>query len=131
MGRSAGGVRGISLAKGDRVVGMTLTDGKGALLTVAEHGFGKRTPLTQYRVTGRGGKGIANLKVTDKTGPVVAVLRVDDEDEVMLTTAKGIFLRSKVGDVRVIGRNAQGVHLIRLEPGDKLVAAARLAKEDA
>ncbi|MEK7474218.1 MAG: DNA gyrase subunit A [Candidatus Coatesbacteria bacterium] len=131
MGRSAGGVRGISLAKGDRVVGMALTDGKGALLTVAEHGFGKRTPMTQYRVTGRGGKGIANLKVTDKTGPVVAVLRVDDEDEVMLTTAKGIFLRSKVGDVRVIGRNAQGVHLIRLEPGDKLVAAARLAREDA
>jgi DNA gyrase subunit A len=131
MGRSAGGVRGISLAKGDRVVGMALTDGKGALLTVAEHGFGKRTPMTQYRVTGRGGKGIANLKVTDKTGPVVAVLRVDEADEVMLTTAKGIFLRSKVGDVRVIGRNAQGVHLIRLEPGDQLVAAARLAKEDA
>jgi DNA gyrase subunit A len=131
MGRSAAGVRGISLAKGDRVVGMTLTDGKGSLLTVAEHGFGKRTPLNQYRVTGRGGKGIANLKVTERTGPVVGVLRVDEEDEVMLTTAKGIFLRSKVADVRVIGRNAQGVHLIRLEAGDKLVAAARLAKEDA
>jgi DNA gyrase subunit A len=131
MGRAAGGVRGIRLAKGDRVVGETVTGAKGTLLTVTEHGYGKRTPLPQYRVTGRGGKGIVNLKVTERTGPVVALLRVEDEDEVMLTTAKGIFLRAKVKDVRVIGRNAQGVHLIRLDEGDKLVAAARLAPEDA
>jgi DNA gyrase subunit A len=131
MGRSAGGVRGIRLAKGDHVVGMTVTGAKGTLLSVTKHGFGKRTPLSQYRVTGRGGKGIVNLKVTERTGSVVGLVRVEDEDEVMLTTAKGIFLRARVKDVREIGRNAQGVHLIRLEAGDKLVAAARLAPEDA
>ena len=131
MGRSAGGVRGIRLAKGDRVVGMMATLGKGTVLSVAENGYGKRTPLAQYRVTGRGGKGIVNLKVTDRTGPVVGLLQVDDTDEVILITAKGIFLRSAVKDVRIIGRNAQGVHLIRLEAGDKLVAAARLLKEEA
>jgi DNA gyrase subunit A len=131
MGRSAGGVRGIRLAKGDRVVGMTITKAKGNLLSVAELGYGKRTPLAQYRVTGRGGKGIVNLKVTGRTGPVVGLLQVEDTDEVMLITAKGMFLRSAVKDVRVIGRNAQGVHLIRLDAGDKLVAAARLVKEEA
>ncbi len=131
MGRAAGGVRGINLGKGDHVVGMTLADGKGDVLTVTQHGYGKRTPFAEYRVTGRGGKGIVNLKVTERTGPVVAVLKAMDTDEVMLTTAKGIFLRAKVKDVREIGRNAQGVHLIRLDAGDKLVAAARLVPEDA
>jgi DNA gyrase subunit A len=131
MGRAAGGVRGIRLAKGDLVVGMTVTGAKGALLSVTQLGYGKRTLLPQYRVTGRGGKGIVNLKVTGRTGPVVGVLRVEEEDEIMLTTAKGMFLRSRVKDVRVIGRNAQGVHLIKLDEGDKLVATARLAREDA
>ena len=131
MGRAAGGVRGINLAKGDHVVGMAVMDGKGDLLTVARLGFGKRTPVGEYRITSRGGKGIVNLKVTDRTGPVVAVLRVEDTDEIMLSTAKGIFLRSRVKDVREIGRNAQGVHLIRLEAGDTLVAAALLKPEDA
>jgi len=130
MGRAAGGVRGIRLAKGDHVVGMTVTGARGALLSVTGLGYGKRTLLPQYRVTGRGGKGIVNLKVTVRTGPVVGVLRVEEEDEIMLTTAKGMFLRSRIKDVRIIGRNAQGVHLIRLEEGDKLVAVARLARED-
>ncbi len=131
MGRVAGGVHGVKLAKGDLVVGMTVAGAKGALLTVTERGYGKRTPLAQYRTTSRGGKGIVNLKVTDRTGPVVGLQRVEDEDEVMLTTAKGMFLRAKVKDVRLIGRNAQGVYLIRLDEGDKLVAVARLAKEEA
>jgi len=131
MGRAAGGVRGIRLAKGDHVVGMTVTGARGALLSVTGLGYGKRTLLPQYRVTGRGGKGIVNLKVTVRTGPVVGVLRVEEEDEIMLITAKGMFLRSRIKDVRIIGRNAQGVHLIRLEEGDKLVAVARLAREDA
>jgi DNA gyrase subunit A len=131
MGRSAAGVRGIRLDKGDQVVGMAVSGGQDMLLSVTRYGFGKRTPLAEYRRTSRGGKGVLNLKVTDRTGPVVGVVPVADEDEVMLTTAKGIFLRSRVRDVRVSGRNAQGVHLIRLEPGDTLVAAARVAKEDA
>ncbi len=131
MGRAAGGVRGINLAKGDQVVGMTVSGEKGTLLSVTQLGYGKRTPLNQYRVTGRGGKGIVNLKVSDRTGPVVGLVRVEDEDEVMLTTAKGVFLRAKVKDIREISRNAQGVHLIKLDQGDQLVATARLAKEDA
>jgi DNA gyrase subunit A len=87
--------------------------------------------MAAYRVTGRGGKGVVNLKVTEKTGPVTGVARVEDEDEIMVTTAKGMFLRARVRDVRLTGRNAQGVSLIRLEEGDHVMAVARLAKEDA
>ncbi len=131
MGRTAAGVRGIRLEKNDRVVGMTVTGAKGTLLSVTSRGFAKRSPLAAYRVTGRGGKGVVNLKVTEKTGQVAGVARVEDEEEIMVTTAKGIFLRAKVKDVRVTGRNAQGVSLIRIEEGDQVMAVARLAGEDA
>ncbi len=131
MGRSAAGVRGINLSKGDRVIGMTVSGGKGALLGVTERGFGKRTQLAQYRLTRRGGKGIVNFKVSERTGPVVSLHHIEEEDELMVTTAKGIFLRSRAKDVRIIGRSAQGVRLIRLEEGDKVVMAIRLAKEEA
>jgi len=131
MGRSAGGVRGIRLDKNDHVVGVAVTGPKGTLLSMTERGFGKRTALSQYRISGRGGKGVANLKVTPKTGRVIGVLRVEDQDEIMITTAKGIFLRLTVKDVRLTGRNAQGVGLIRLESGDKAVGALWLPKEEA
>jgi len=131
MGRTAAGVRGIRLEKNDSVIGMAVTGAKGTLLSVTSRGFGKRSPMAAYRVTGRGGKGVVNLKVTEKTGHVAGVARVEDEDEIMVTTAKGMFLRARVRDVRLTGRNAQGVSLIRLEEGDQVMAVARLAKEDA
>jgi len=130
MGRTAAGVRGIRLDKNDTVVGMTATGAKGALLSVTSKGFGKRSLMAAYRVTGRGGKGVVNLKVTDKTGHVAGVARVEDEDEIMVTTAKGMFLRAKVKDVRLTGRNAQGVSLIRLEAGDQVSVVARLVREE-
>jgi len=130
MGRTAAGVRGIRLDKNDTVVGMTATGAKGALLSVTARGFGKRSLMAAYRVTGRGGKGVVNLKVTDKTGVVAGVARVEDEDEIMVTTAKGMFLRAKVKDVRLTGRNAQGVSLIRLETGDQVSVVARLVREE-
>ena len=130
MGRTAAGVRGIRLDKGDTVVGMAATAAKGALLSVTAKGFGKRSLMAAYRVTGRGGKGVVNLKVTEKTGLVAGVARVEDEDEIMVTTGKGMFLRAKVKDVRLTGRNAQGVSLIRLEEGDQVSVVARLAREE-
>jgi DNA gyrase subunit A len=130
MGRTAAGVKGIRLDKNDTVVGMAATGAKGALLSVTSKGFGKRSLMAAYRVTGRGGKGVVNLKVTDKTGHVAGVARVEDEDEIMVTTAKGMFLRAKVKDVRLTGRNAQGVSLIRLEQGDQVSVVARLVREE-
>ena len=121
MGRPAHGVKGISLEEDDEVVGMVVANGDddpASLLTVCDNGFGKRTALTEYRSQNRGGKGLIDIKTTDRNGPVVAIAKVTDADEVMLTTTGGILIRTPVADMRLIGRNTQGVRLIRVEEGD-------------
>ena len=130
MGRAAGGVRGITLDKKDYVVGMVAVKREGSLLTVCENGFGKRSEIDEYRVTRRGGKGVITMKVTDKTGPVVAVKEVVDSDELMIISAGGQVIRLSLSKVRVMGRATQGVRLIDLDDKDKVCDVARLAAKD-
>jgi DNA gyrase subunit A len=128
IGRAARGVRGISLRKGDRVVSMEALDEEGGeILSIAEHGIGKRTPVARYRLQGRGGKGIINLKVSAKTGRVIAAKQVLPSDGLMLITQDGKIIRINVDGVRVSGRSTQGVKLMDLEGKDRLVSVARLA----
>ena len=158
MGRAAGGVNGMDLAKGDYVVSMdaaqpdfgiiqkeykkttqnldelesdeireSLTS---LMLTVAEKGYGKRTPLAEYRVTSRGGKGVINLKSTDRNGPVVAALQVREDSDVMIITGQGKVIRVHSGEIREAGRSTQGVRLLRLEEGDRIAAAAAILEEE-
>ncbi len=133
MGRTAHGVRGITLEPGDEVIGMeTITpDSTTAILTVTEGGYGKRTPVNDYRVQGRGGKGIISVKTTERNGPAVGFLQVRDEDEIMLMAAQGKVLRCKVDDIREIGRNTQGVRLLDMDGDeDRVVAVVRLVERE-
>ena len=126
MGRSARGVRGIHLAKEDYVVGMEVVSPGDVILTATERGYGKRSRVDDYRLTNRGGKGVINIKVTEKNGPVVGIRRVTEDDEFMLITSGGQLIRSRVQDVSVIGRAAQGVRLIGVKEGDRVAALARI-----
>jgi DNA gyrase subunit A len=129
MGRTARGVRGIRLKHEDKVVEMVVGREDRTLLTVTEKGYGKRTPIGDYRLINRGGSGVINIKCTEKNGKVVAVKSVTDEDELMLISKKGIGIRVNAKDVSKIGRATQGVRIMRLEPGDNVVAAARIVKD--
>ena len=129
MGRTARGVRGIALGKDDEVVAMEVVVADGDVLTVSEDGLGKRTMVSEYRIQTRGGKGIINLKVTEKTGPVVGFRIVRPEQEMMLITVDGIIIRFEVDEVSVFGRNSQGVKLMRLDEGDKVVALAAVQRK--
>jgi DNA gyrase subunit A len=122
-GRSTSGVKGIALRRGDRVVSGVVAngDGRSELLTVSENGFGKRTALELYRPQTRGGKGIINMKVTDKTGPVLGAMMVDPEDEVILLTSGNKIIRISVFGISIVGRATQGVRLVRLDPGGQVV----------
>jgi len=126
MGRATRGVGGMSLAKGDSVVGVIAADDEETILTVCENGYGKRTKMSEYRTTGRRGKGIINIQTTKRNGEVVAVLDVRDEDEVMIMTAEGMIIRTPVKNISAIGRNTQGVRVIRLNENDKVVAVAKV-----
>ena len=130
MGRTAKGVRGMGLRGNDRVVDMAIAAPGSSLLTVCENGHGKRTDIEEYRLIRRGGKGVINIKTTERNGKVVALKAVRDSDELMMITAKGIMLRTKLDAVREIGRATQGVRLIKLDEGDKLVAVTRVAQEE-
>jgi DNA gyrase subunit A len=130
MGRTAAGVRGMRLRKGDRVVAMEALAPEGDVFTIAERGYGKRTGLAEYRTQGRGGLGILNFRVTDKTGPVIAVRQVTDADELILISQEGKILRTPVSTFRLIGRSTQGVRIMDLEGEDRLVAAAKLVERD-
>ncbi len=133
MGRTAHGVRGITLEPGDEVIGMeTITpDSTTAILTVTEGGYGKRTPVNEYRVQGRGGKGIISVKTTERNGPAVGFLQVRGEDEIMVMAAQGKVLRCKVDDIREIGRNTQGVRLLDVDGDeDRVVAVVRLVERE-
>ncbi len=129
MGRTAKGVRGIRLKReGDSVVEMVVGRGDRTLLTVTNKGYGKRTPVGDYRLINRGGSGVINIKCTEKNGKVVAVKSITEEDELMLISQKGIAIRINAKDVSKIGRATQGVRIMRLGEGDKVVAAARIVK---
>ncbi len=130
MGRNAAGVRGISLEKDDRVIGMVVVKRDGTLLTVSEKGFGKRTDIRQYRITHRGGKGIKTFKVSEKTGRLVAIMEVVDSDDLMLITVNAVILRIHVGNISVTGRDTMGVRVMKLDAGDKISDVARVVKED-
>jgi DNA gyrase subunit A len=130
MGRATTGVRGIQLEEGDRVIGMVVVRRDATLLVVSELGLGKRSPLGDYRVQRRGGKGIITLRCTEKTGAVVALKEVLPEDELMLVTRQGVIIRLPVDGIRVIGRNTQGVKVMNLDSGDAVMDVARVVLED-
>jgi len=131
MGRATAGVRGIRLSEGDEVVGMVAARREGStLLVVAENGMGKRTDIEAYRLQKRGGKGVINIKTSEKTGKVVTIKSVLDTDQVMLITRKGVINRQVIGEVRVIGRATQGVKLMNLDDGDVVVDVARVILDD-
>jgi DNA gyrase subunit A len=130
MGRVSRGVKGIKLRADDNVVDMVIPRESDTLLTVCENGYGKRTSLDEYRTQGRGGVGLINIKTTQRNGKVVALKAVKDEDDLMMITANGIIIRTGLEKVRAIGRNTQGVRLIKVDSGDKLVAVEKIAKEE-
>jgi DNA gyrase subunit A len=147
MGRDTSGVRGINLSKSDHLVGIVVADPDATLLTVCEKGYGKRTPFgagttltdseestpsteegesessgMRYRTQRRGGKGIRDIKTTDRNGQVVSVVAVKDDDQVLMMTARGKLQRVNVGEIKAIGRNTQGVRIMRLDKADTLAA---------
>ena len=130
MGRASAGVRGVQLGKGQAVIGMVVIRRDASLLVVSERGLGKRSHISDYRVQKRGGKGIITLKQTEKTGSIVALKEVLDDDELMIITRKGVIIRMPTSGIRVIGRNTQGVRLMNLDSGDEVVDVARVVKED-
>jgi len=129
MGRASRGVKGIKLRPGDAVVDMVIVEEKASLFTVCENGYGKRTSMDSYRPQSRGGIGLKNIKTTQRNGKVVALKAVQNKDDLMMITANGMIIRTGLDEVRSIGRNTQGVRLIKLKPDDKLVAAEKIAAE--
>ena len=131
MGRGTRGVRGISLDEGDEVVCMVVVqDAESTLLTVSAKGYGKRTGVTDYRLTRRGGKGVINIRTSERNGKVVAVRGVVDEDELMIVTLNGILIRQPIGEISSIGRNTQGVRLINLDEDDEVMDVARVVSQN-
>jgi DNA gyrase subunit A len=131
IGRTGRGVRGITLEEGNEVIGMeTITpDSTTSILTITEGGYGKRTPVAEYRIQGRAGKGIISVKTTERNGLAVGFLQVRNDDEIMIMAAQGKILRCKVDDIREIGRNTQGVRVLELDsPEDRVIGVARLAE---
>ena len=130
MGRDVGGVRGITLRDDDKVIGMTLARPDRTILTVCENGFGKRSPIDDYRLIKRGGIGVINIRTTDRNGRVISILDVTDKDEIMMITQSGMTVRSSLRDIRVIGRATQGVRLISLKEDDVLTSVVRIEEEE-
>jgi DNA gyrase subunit A len=131
MGRSAAGVRAIKLGKGDEVIGLVAVKRAGAsILIVTDMGYGKRSELADYRITRRGGKGVITMKSSDKNGNMISIREVTDTDDLMIITNKGIMIRQHVDDIRVMGRNTQGVRLIKLDAKDKISAVASVVGEE-
>jgi len=130
MGRTARGVIGIKLRKGDKVIGSVVAEEGKTLLTVTEKGYGKRTPISEYRLISRGGVGVINIKVTDKNGNAVAIKSVAEDDEIILISQKGIIIRTSAKGISLVGRATQGVRVMKLDATDKLMAAAKIAKDE-
>jgi DNA gyrase subunit A len=132
MGRNASGVRGIRLKDNkDEVVGMiSVNDMDANILVVSENGFGKRSSLEDYRLTNRGGKGVKTISITEKTGKLVTLKSVSDNDDLMIINKSGIAIRMQVEDLRVMGRATQGVKVISLKDGDSIAAVAKVMKDE-
>ena len=130
MGRTASGVKAIRLKEGDVVVGMVIVEPEDLILTITENGFGRRTSLEEYRVQGRAGVGLINMKITDRNGKIVDVESVKPTDEIVLLTSSGMTIRFAAKDVRIASRQAIGVRLMSVDEGDKIVAAAKLPATD-
>ncbi|HEY9569640.1 MAG TPA: DNA gyrase subunit A [Metalysinibacillus sp.] len=130
MGRTAAGVRGIRLREDDHVVGMEIIEPNQDILVVSEKGYGKRTNENEYRTQTRGGIGIKTMQITDKTGPLVAVKAVTGEEDIMLITVEGMLIRMDVNDISTIGRNTQGVRLIRLAETEYVATVAKVKKDE-
>lgn len=126
MGRTARGVRGIKLKVKQELIALIIAKSGGAILTATENGFGKRTPIEDYRATGRGGQGVISIQVSERNGDVVGATQVFDGDEIMLISDQGTLVRTRVDEVSVVGRNTQGVRLIKLADGEKLVGVQRI-----
>jgi DNA gyrase subunit A len=126
MGRNAVGVRGIKLAEGHKVISLLLAD-DGFVLTATENGYGKRTPVSDYPVHGRGGLGVISIQTSKRNGLVTGAERVSEDDEIMLITNGGTLVRTRVDEISVMGRNTQGVRLISLGEGEKLSGVERIA----
>ena len=119
MGRSSYGVTGIKLNKGDEVVSLEILNSK-SIMTISEKGYGKRTAVEDYRKTARAGKGVINMKITERTGDVVTTVEVGDKDSIIITTAKGMVIRTSLKNIRVMGRATQGVRIVKLQQGDRV-----------
>jgi DNA gyrase subunit A len=130
MGRATEGVRGISLIDDDIVIGMVVVRPDSTLLVVTEHGMGKRSDVEEYRLQQRGGKGVINLRVTERTGRVVSIKAVSDNEQLMVMTRNGVVNRQPVNEIRVIGRATQGVRLVNLDEGDLVMDVARVVMEE-
>jgi DNA gyrase subunit A len=132
MGRNASGVKGVKLAgKDDEVVGMVcVSDLNSDLLVVSENGYGKRSKIEEYRITNRGGKGVKTMNITDKTGRLVGILNVDDEDDLMIINKSGIMIRMHVSNLRTMGRATQGVRLINMSKQDAIASIASVERDD-
>ena len=131
MGRDAVGVRGIRLREGDYVVGAARARAGKTVLSITENGYGKRTPVEEYRITNRGGLGIRNYMVTEKTGPVVGIKVVEGNEDLLLVTQGGILIRTPVENIRSAGRSTQGVIVMRFkEEGDRVIAMALTDHEE-
>ena len=130
MGRTARGVKGMTVGKDDEIIGMESTGEGASILTITENGFGKRTNTSEYRIQGRGGRGVITIRTTERNGNVIGMKPVTDDDEIMLVTSHGKIIRMKIREISVIGRNTQGVKLIGVEKGEKVVGIARLAEKE-
>jgi len=132
MGRNTRGVRGIRLGPGEQVVGMVViaSGEERDLLAISANGYGKRTLLEGYRIQSRGGKGIITLKTTAKTGPLVSIKGVLESDDLMIITGNGVLIRTHVNGISTLGRNTQGVRLIRLKDGDAIADVTRVVSEN-
>ncbi|MDO8427497.1 MAG: DNA gyrase C-terminal beta-propeller domain-containing protein, partial [Deltaproteobacteria bacterium] len=130
MGRQARGVKAIKLSDDDRVVSMEIVEEGATVLTVTEHGYGKRTEFSEYRGQARGGSGLINIKITERNGPVTGIVKVRDSDELMISTSVGKIIRIAMKDVAVIGRNTQGVKLMDIEKDEQITGIAPIAEKE-
>ncbi len=129
MGRGAAGVRGIRLPQGHEVIALSIV-GDGMLLSATENGFGKRTEIDEFPIQGRGGQGVIAIQTTERNGRTVGAVQVHEDDEIMLISSSGTLVRTAVSDISIIGRNTQGVTLIRVESGQRLVGLATIESID-
>ena len=130
MGRASRGVRGMTLGSGERVISLVISEPDLKLLTVTENGYGKCTPVTDFRMQNRGGMGIIAIQTSTRNGTLVGALPVSDGDEIMLISDAGTLVRTRVSEISVLGRNTQGVTLIRLGDGERLVGLDSVVEED-